>query len=159
MGCMASQRPSGETVLPPHTVGRQARGPPPNSPVLSTAEPCVLFITRPLESRERLLKPSGTARSRGFSSGTDAALVAGETRQRKPPPPRSAKSSPLAAKQTRVAQALVSRAPGPLLRKSQALTPSAPPAASHRPSGEKAADRSGPKSCANSRWPLARSNA
>src|SRR5882724_337559 len=151
-GNKTSHWPFGETPFNPSAVGFQSRWPAPSSSLPITAEPRAPVSTTEFEARQSEMNPAGTASSSGDNSGGDVLFVAGETRQRKQPPARSANSSPLAAKQTRVAQALVARAPGPLLCKSQTHTPSVPAAATHRLSAEKAAERkSGPRSSANSR--------
>src|SRR5882672_7841811 len=111
-GNKASHRPSGEAPLNPAAVRFQSRGPEPSSPFPTTAEPRAPVNTTPFEARQSEMKPAGTASSRGANSGGDVLFVPGETRQRKPSPVRSAKSSPLTPKKTRVAPALVANAPG-----------------------------------------------
>ena len=91
----------------PHTVVAIRAVPSPIRSDCTSAEPRAPVSTTPLETRQSEAKPSGNASSSGVNSGGDSAFVAGETRQRKQPPRRSAKSSPLAAKATRVSQALV----------------------------------------------------
>src|SRR6185369_12700900 len=157
---IASQRPSGEAPFNPSTVRFQALGRAPNCSRPINADPRAPLITTPLETGVSETKSEVTASSRGSNFGGEVRFGPGETRQRKPAPRRSAKSSSSVANLTRVFPPLVTSRPGPVLCKSQTPSCSLPAAANQRPSGEKAAlKRREPRSSANSRCPPARSNA